>query len=147
MLIAARSAFTHCIHNVPPPLCSVSVRTGVLQDNSVTFKAQLPDCASSSDVVYCARLFLESYNVTACVNLGGIVEVTPSAEALNMAGNLNVDVVDGKATLTILSASAIYRNALITGLVKMGDCTHLRHIYLNYARKFGVYGRNMPVSG
>ena len=107
-------------------------------DETITFEAQLPDCASNSDIVYCVRLFLVAYNVTACVNLEGTVEVTPAAEALNIVNNLQVIMQNDRATLKIISTKIIYRNAFLTGVVRMGDCTHLRHSYLNYARKFGV---------
>ena len=100
---------------------------------NVTFTANLDECASNSDIVYCLRIFLKAYNATACVNLNGTVEQTPAAAVLDIASNLLVFQEGGKVILQILSPTPIYRNALITGLVKKDGCRDTANgfIYIN----------------
>ena len=100
-------------------LCTVLV---VVSEPNVTFTAHLDECASNSDIVYCLRIFLKAYNATACVNLNGTVEETPAAAVLDIASNLLVFEAGGKVVLQILSPTPIYRNALVTGLVKKDGC-------------------------
>lgn len=116
-------------------MCTVSV----LNNPPENFTAELGDCASKSDIVYCVRIFLEVYNVTACVNLEGTVEETPTAKVLGIVNNLQVIEAGGKAILQVLSPTAIYRNALVTGLVKKPGCNHLAHAIVVISRKCGAY--------
>ncbi len=117
-------------NSTSPALCTVVV---IVSEPNVTFTADLDECASSSDIVYCLRIFLNAYNVTACVNLNGTVEQTPAAAVLGIASNLLVFQEGGKVVLQILSPTPIYRNALVTGLVKKDGCrdTSNGFIYIN----------------
>lgn len=109
----------------------------IVSEPNVTFTADLDECASSSDIVYCLRIFLNAYNVTACVNLNGTVEQTPAAAVLGIASNLLVFQEGGKVVLQILSPTPIYRNALVTGLVKKDGCrdTSNGFIYINVGNR------------
>ena len=110
-----------------------------MQDPPKNFTPNLGNCASKSDIVYCVRIFLEVYNVTACVNLTGTVEETPTAKVLGIVDNLQVIEAGGKAILQILSPTAFYRSALVTGLVKKPGCNHLAHAYIRFSRECGAY--------
>lgn len=119
-----------CKHCPSPTLCAVVI---IVSKPNVTFTADLDQCASNSDIVYCLRIFLKAYNATACVNLNGTVEETPAAVELGIASNLLVFEADDKVILQILSPAPIYRNALVTGLVKKDGCRDSANgaIYIN----------------
>lgn len=125
------------LHIVFPAFCTVVI----LSDRPVEYTPNLDvwKCASKSDIVFCVRIFLRAYNVTACVNLNGTVEETPAAQVLGIADNLQVFETEEEVTVQILSATPIYRYALVTGLVKKPGCRHMGHgiVYLN--GKCGVH--------